>query len=104
MLSATRTIAITAVIICTLANAAGAAECGPVLQDVKRMIDQFSPPKDDTNKPKWCAAFAEGLGMIKMGRLLHDECMSEGSERVKQLAEMDRGMRRLQWALDTNCQ
>jgi hypothetical protein len=99
-----RTVAMAAAMFGWGVNGLTAAECDPVVKEVKGMIDKFSPPKGDENKPKWCAAYAEGLGMMKIGRLLAEECLDEGEQRTKELAGMDRGMRRLQWAIDTNCQ
>jgi hypothetical protein len=84
------------------ANAGLANECRDLTRGVKEMIDKFQPVEDKGNAMR-CATTAEGLGLIKMFRVVIDECADEGDPRHKALAELDRTVRFLQSTIDKNC-
>jgi hypothetical protein len=87
------------------AAAAAADECDAMTGGVKVLIDKMDPAAKGGNNPaKLCAAFGEGLGMIKSFRVVVDECMDEGPKRTDVLAGLDRSIRQLQGHLDNNCQ
>jgi hypothetical protein len=86
------------------ASADAADDCETVTQSLKTMIDKL---KFEGEKPQAakCAAVAEGLGMMKLLRIVREECLEEGEEkRFKELAEIDRPVRKLQTQIDTSCQ
>jgi hypothetical protein len=60
--------------------------------------------KGGNNAAKLCAAFGEGLGLIKSFRVVVDECLEEGDKRTEVLAGLDRSIRQLQSQVDSNCQ
>jgi hypothetical protein len=78
-----------------------ANDCPGVMKVVKDMIDKLDPDKPG-QAPK-CAAYSEGLGMMKMFRIVSDECVDEGPKRVGTLADLDRSIRRLQGTIDKEC-
>src|SRR5713226_4772316 len=76
---------------------AQAAECGAMTKRVKVLIDKMdSAAKGGNNPARLCAAYGEGLGLIKSFRVVVDECLDEGDERTKTLAGLDRSIRQLQ--------
>jgi hypothetical protein len=82
-----------------------ADECDAMTGGVKVLIDKMDPAAKGGNNPaKLCAAFGEGLGMIKSFRVVVDECLDEGPKRTEVLAGLDRSIRQLQGHLDNNCQ
>jgi hypothetical protein len=86
------------------AAAAQADECEAMSKAVKTVIDKFDPAaKGGSNDARLCAAFAEGLGLMKSFRIVTDECLDEGDERTKALAGLDRSIRTLQTQVDKNC-
>jgi hypothetical protein len=86
------------------AAAAQADECEAMTKAVKTVIDKFDPAaKGGNNEPRLCAAYAEGLGLMKSFRIVTDECLDEGDERTKALAGLDRSIRTLQTQVDKNC-
>ena len=87
------------------AAAALADDCDAMTGGVKVLIDKMDPAAKGGNNPaKLCAAFGEGLGMIKSFRVVVDECLDEGPKRTEVLAGLDRSIRQLQGHLDNNCQ
>ena len=69
------------------------------------VIDKTDPAtKGGDNPAALCAAFGEGLGLIKSFRIVVDECLDEGDERTKTLAGLDRSIRQLQSQVDKNCE
>jgi hypothetical protein len=98
--------AIVAVTVVGVAAAvAQADECESMTKSVKDLIDRFDPTaKAGNNQARFCAAFAEGLGLMKSFRLVNDECLDEGEERTKILADLDRRIRTLQGEIDKNCE
>ena len=69
------------------------------------MIDKFDPSaKGGGNAARLCAAYAEGLGLVKSFRIVTDECLDEGEERSKSLADLDRTIRSLQGEIDKSCE
>jgi hypothetical protein len=63
-----------------------------------------SGTKGGNNPATLCAAYGEGLGLIKSFRIVVDECLDEGDERTKTLAGLDRSIRQLQSQVDKNCE
>ena len=70
--------------------------------NVKKLIDRVEPDKAG-NEATRCAAFAEGLGLMRVFRILTDECLPNG-KRIDTLADLDRTIRRLQTEVDKQCQ
>lgn len=105
MITKTIRAAVAAAAVLGFAASAGAADdCESVTQSLKGMIDKL---KFEGEKPQAakCAAVAEGLGMMKLFRIVREECLEEGEEkRFKELAEVDRALRKLQSQIDTSCQ
>src|SRR5712692_5568235 len=100
-----RAAAAAAAVIAMAAAGAQADECESMTKSVKGLIDKFDPAaKAGNNQARFCAAFAEGLGLVKSFRLVNDECLDEGEERTKILADLDRTIRTLQGQIDKNCE
>jgi len=87
-----------------LATSGIAGDCEVLTKNVERAIDKVDPDKAGNNAPLKCAMFAEGLGMLKMFRLLNDECLDEGAKRTNALAELERTIRKGQAHIDRTCQ
>ena len=86
------------------AAVAQADECEAMSKAVKTVIDKFDPAaKGGSNDARLCAAHAEGLGLVKSFRIVSDECLDDGDERTKILADLDRKIRTLQSQVDKNC-
>ena len=81
-----------------------AGDCDALMKNVERAIDKVDPEKAGSNAPLKCAMFAEGLGMLKMFRVLNDECLDEGAKRTTALAELERTIRKTQQHIDKTCQ
>ena len=81
-----------------------AGDCAALMKNVERAIDKVDPEKAGGNAPLKCAIFAEGLGMLKMFRVLNDECLDEGAKRTGALAELERTIRKAQAHIDRTCQ
>src|SRR5262245_26924731 len=103
MIRRTVRIAALAAALCAVSTQAPAQECQAVTKVVKDLIDKLDPDKAKDQAPK-CAAFGEGLGLMKMFRIVTDECLDEGAKRVQILAELDRSIRRLQTQVDKDCE
>jgi hypothetical protein len=87
------------------ATGAFADECEAMTGSVKTLIDKMDPSAKGAGNPaKSCAAFGEGLGLIKSFRIVIDECMDEGDKRTEILAGLDRSIRQLQGEVDGHCQ
>jgi hypothetical protein len=87
-----------------LGAVAQADECDAMTDNVKTLIDRFDPvAKAGRNEARLCAAYAEGLGLMKAFRIVNDECLDYGDERTKILADLDRTIRGLQSQVDKNC-
>jgi hypothetical protein len=98
-------IAAAAATACIVAAGAGVAgDCEVVAKAVKRTIDKVDPDKAGSNTALKCAMFSEGLGMLKMFRLLQKECLDEGAKRTRELAELDRTIRKTMGMIDSTCQ
>ncbi len=93
-----------AVIGCAGATA-HADECDDMTKSVQVLIDKTDPAAKGGNNPaRLCAAFGEGLGLIKSFRIVADECLDEGEQRTQTLAKLDRSIRQLQSQVDKNCE
>jgi hypothetical protein len=102
--NATRAAVMTAAAIGFAAAAAHADECEAMTKSVKVLIDKSDPAaKGGDNSAALCAAFAEGLGLIKSFRVIVDECLDEGDNRTQTLSGLDRSIRQLQTQVDKNC-
>ena len=100
-----RAAALAAAVVGLAAAAAQADECESMTKSVKGLIDKFDPAAKVGNNPaRFCAAYAEGLGLVKSFRIVNDECLDEGEERTKTLADLDRTIRTLQGQIDKNCE
>jgi len=87
------------------AAAARADECEAMTKSVKSLVDKLDPAAKGGNNPaRLCAAFGEGLGLIKSFRIVNDECLDEGDERTRLLAGLDRSIRTLQSSIDKMCE
>jgi len=105
MKTTVRAAAVVAVLLGFAAAAARADECESMTKGAKVLIDKMDPAAKGGNNPaKLCAAFGEGLGLIKSFRVVVDECLEEGDKRTEVLAGLDRSIRQLQGHLDNNCQ
>jgi hypothetical protein len=71
-------------------------------QGSDRQVDPAA--KGGDNPAALCAAFAEGLGLIKSLRVVVDECLDEGDNRTQTLSGLDRSIRQLQTQVDKNCE
>jgi hypothetical protein len=81
-----------------------ADECEAMTKSVKVLIDKSDPAKSADNPAALCAAYAEGLGLIKSFRVVVDECLDEGDNRTQTLSGLDRSIRQLQSQVDKNCE
>jgi hypothetical protein len=105
MTNAMRTALALAAAVGFAAAAAQADECEAMTKNVKVLIDKTDPSAKGGNNPAaLCAAFGEGLGLIKSFRIVVDECLDEGDERTRTLAGLDRSIRQLQSQVDKNCE
>ncbi len=81
-----------------------ADECEELAGSVKALVDKLDPvAKGGGNDARLCAAFGEGLGLIKGMRIVSDECLDDGDERTRILADLDRSIRSLQSQIDKGC-
>ena len=100
-----RAVVLTAGVAGLAAAAAQADECESMTKSVQVLIDKMDPSaKGGVNPAKLCAAYGEGLGLIKSFRIVADECLDEGDERSQTLAKLDRSIRQLQGQVDKNCE
>jgi hypothetical protein len=100
-----RVAAVAAALAGLAAAAARADECEAMARSVKALIDKTDPAAKGGNNPaKLCAAYGEGLGLIKSLRIVVDECLDEGDERTQTLAGLYRSIRQLQTEVDKNCE
>lgn len=84
------------------AGHAVADECTEMVTNLKKLIDDFDPDKAK-GEPARCAAFGQGLGLMRIFRVVSDECLPDGDKRIKTLADLDRSVRRLQTEVDRMC-
>jgi len=100
-----RALALTAAMFGCAVAAAQADECETMTKTVQVMIDKVDPTAKAGNNPAGlCAAYGEGLGLIKSFRIVADECLDEGDPRTQTLAKLDRSIRQLQSQVDKNCE
>lgn len=79
-----------------------ADECGVMVGNLKKVIDGIEPNKAKS-EPAKCAAYGEGIGLMRTFRTVSDECLPEGDKRIQTLADLDRTVRRLQTEVDKMC-
>lgn len=98
-------VAVVAAAVSGFAGSAGLAdECGDVTKTVRELVDKIEPEKVKGNQPLTCAIYADGLDMLKMLRVIGDQCLEEDSKRVPALAELERTIRILQSQIvEKNC-
>lgn len=98
-----RAAAIAAALLGYAASAAAADDCESVTNALKTLIDklEFRGEKPQAEK---CALVSEGTGMMKIFRIVREECLEENEARYKELAEIDRSIRKLQSQTDASCQ
>jgi hypothetical protein len=101
--NAMRAAVMTAVALGFAAAAAQADECEAMTKSVV-LIDKSDPAKSADNPAALCAAYAEGLGLIKSFRVVVDECLDEGDNHTQTLSRLDRSIRQLQTQVDKNCE
>jgi hypothetical protein len=99
-----RAAVMTAAVLGFAAAAAQADECESMTKSVKVLIDKSDPAKSADTPAAMCAAFAEGLGLMKSFRIVVDECLDEGDKRTQTLSGLDRSIRQLQSQVDKNCE
>jgi len=88
-----------------LPAAVAADECESMMKSVKQLVDKLDPTaKGGNNEARLCAAFGEGLGVLKSFRIVTDECLDEGDRRTEILAGLDRSIRSLQSQVDRHCE
>jgi hypothetical protein len=103
--NAMRAAVMTAVAVGFAVAAAQADECEAMTKSVQVLIDKSDPAaKGGSNPAALCAAYAEGLGLIKSFRIVVDECLDEGDKRTETLSGLDRSIRQLQTQVDKNCE
>jgi hypothetical protein len=102
---AIRALALTAAALGCVVAPALADECETMTKIVQVMIDKVDPAaKAGDNPAGLCAAYGEGLGLIKSFRIIADECLDDGEPRTQTLANLDRSIRQLQTQVDKNCE
>jgi hypothetical protein len=101
--NAMRAAVMTAVAVGFAVAAAQADECEAMTKSVQVLIDKSDPAAKGGSNPL-CAAYAEGLGLIKSFRIVVDECLDEGDKRTETLSGLDRSIRQLQTQVDKNCE
>jgi hypothetical protein len=82
---------------------AQADECEDLLGGMKKMIDALDPAKAE-GEAKLCSSLGEGIGLLKVFRIVSDECLPTGEKRIGTLAGLDRAIRKLQAEADKKCQ
>jgi hypothetical protein len=82
--------------------AQAADECDKMTENIKAMINKV----DDkvTADASKCAATGEILGLMRIIRIVREECLPEGEKRISELAEVDSIARGLSTAADMQCQ
>ena len=80
-----------------------ADECEDLVGNLKKLIDRIDPDKAK-NEAQLCATLGEGIGLMKIFRIVSDECLPSGEKRISTLAGLDRSIRRLQAEADKKCQ
>ncbi len=105
MISRMLKVAVVAAAVSGFAGSAGLAdECDDITKAVRNLVDKIEPDKAKGNQPLTCAIYAEGLGMLKLLRVVSGECLEEDSKRAPALAELERTIRSLQsQVIDRNC-
>lgn len=95
--------AVVAVALAGFAAPALADECEDLLGGLKKMIDRLDPAKAE-GEAKLCAGLGEGIGLLRVFRIVSDECLPTGEKRIGTLAGLDRAIRKLQAEADKKCQ
>ena len=98
-----RTAAAAAALAAFASAAATANECEDVVGGIKKLIDRVDPGRAK-NEPQLCAMLGEGIGLMRIFRIVSDECLPSGDKRISTLADLDRSIRKLQAEADKQCQ
>src|SRR6476620_4669185 len=86
-----RALVLTAAVFGCAVAAAQADESDTMTKTVEVMIDKLDPTAKAGNNPAGlCAAYGEGLGLIKSFRIVADECLDEGDPRTQSLSSIAR--------------
>lgn len=94
--------ALAAAFFISAAGSGRADECDDMMKAAQNLIDKEEKPADSVSPAMKCARYAKLLGLIKMYRVVVDECWPE-DKRVTKLAEGDRVTRELQSEVDKMC-
>jgi ABC-type dipeptide/oligopeptide/nickel transport system permease subunit len=84
------------------AGARAADECDKITENIKAMIGKIDDKAAKTEAGK-CAAMGQMLGLMRMVRIVREECMSESEERTNELAKLDGIVRGLATGADMQC-
>jgi hypothetical protein len=84
------------------ANAQAADECDKMTEALKTMVDKLDDKAAKTDAGK-CAVYSQLLGLMRIMRVVREECLSEGEKRINELAEGDIAIRGLATATDIQC-
>ncbi len=95
--------AVLAAALACLASPAAANECEDLVGGLKKLIDRLDPGKA-ANEQQLCAVLGEGIGLMRVFRIVSDECLPGGDKRISTLANLDRSIRKLQAEADKQCQ
>lgn len=85
------------------ANARAADECDKITEALKGMVAKIDDKAAKTDAGK-CAAYSHLLGLMRIMRVVREECLSDGEKRINELAEGDTAIRGLATATDIQCQ
>ncbi len=98
-----RTVAAVAALSALVPAAATANECESLVGGIKALIDKVDPGRAKS-EPQLCAMLGEGIGLMRIFRIVSDECLPSGDKRIATLADLDRSIRNLQAEADKQCQ
>jgi hypothetical protein len=98
-----RSVAAAAALAAFVPDAALANECEDLVGGIKKLIDRVDPGKAKS-ETQLCAMLGEGIGLMRIFRIVSDECLPTGDKRISTLADLDRSIRHLQAEADKQCQ
>src|SRR5438874_13625648 len=97
-------VAATAAALLAFAGPSVADDCDKLIKDLKRAVDKVDPDKAGKNNPLKCAMMGEGTGMIKILRVITEECLESGAARTQELANLERMIRGAHQVIGMTCQ